>query len=191
MAEEETFSAKQVATRIGTEAKTLRKFLRDPNSGYKAVGQGGRYEFPKEDLPVIKAAFDAWNAGKVKRNRPTNAERALAQKARVIPKPREEAEAAPRTPRRSRNTPPPSPLDEDDLLTRCRQTIGQRARAKGVTTDNQGRWKKVEEPERKLLTKDEALAIVPGLAASVEEASASFNSMLADLSCAEIVEEEH
>ena len=60
----ETYTAKQVATRIGTDAKTLRKFFRSPASTVEAVGQGGRYEFAKEDLPKIKAEFEKWNSAK-------------------------------------------------------------------------------------------------------------------------------
>jgi hypothetical protein len=56
------YSAKQVATRIGTDAKTLRKFLRSPASPYDAVGQGKRYEFPQADLAEIKAAFNRWQS---------------------------------------------------------------------------------------------------------------------------------
>lgn len=67
--EEPTFSAKQVATRIGTDAKSLRKFFRDPTSGYEAVGQGARYDFPASQLPEIKEKFDAWASTKAKRNR--------------------------------------------------------------------------------------------------------------------------
>lgn len=64
MPDEKIYSAKQVATRIGTDAKTLRKFFRSPASPYDAVGQGGRYEFPESMLPEVKKAFDKWNAGK-------------------------------------------------------------------------------------------------------------------------------
>lgn len=145
MAEETTFSAKQVATRIGTEAKILRKFFRDPNSGYKAVGQGGRYDFPESELPEIREKFNAWNKGKTKRNRPTNAQRAAAQAKPAVPRQRKEESEEPRPPRRNRNQPPASPLDEDDLLTRCRSSIGERAKARGVTTDRTGRW--VQAPE--------------------------------------------
>lgn len=60
----ETFSAKQVATRIGTDAKTLRKFLRSGASPYEAVGQGGRYEFPVADLADIKKTFMKWQGKK-------------------------------------------------------------------------------------------------------------------------------
>jgi hypothetical protein len=69
VAEEKTFSAKQVATRIGTDARQLRKFFRDSESGYDAVGQGGRYDFPESQLPEIKAKFDAWASTKTRRNR--------------------------------------------------------------------------------------------------------------------------
>lgn len=174
MAGESTFSAKQIANRIGTEPKTLRKFFRDPKSGYKAVGQGGRYDFPPEELPKIKEAFDAWNKGKTKRNRPTNAERELAKKTGLIPTPRqtpeEDEEPKPRR-RRVTNGTPASPLDEDDLLTRCRMTIGQRAAARGVTTDKQGRWVPTLQPRpKKLLTIDEAEALVPGLAEARKKA---------------------
>jgi hypothetical protein len=48
----DTFSAKQVANRIGTDPKTLRKFLRSPSSPYEAVGQGKRYEFLDLDLDI-------------------------------------------------------------------------------------------------------------------------------------------
>lgn len=171
MAEEKTFSAKQVATRIGTEAKTLRKFFRDANSGYKAVGQGGRYDFPESELPEIREKFNAWNKGKVKRNRPTNAERAAAAKAKpAVPRQRKEAPEEPRVPRRSRNAPPPSPLDEDDLLTRCRSSIGERAKARGVTTDRTGRW--VKAPE--------LMAVIQDLA-DRERAKKAFDSMLEEV----------
>lgn len=60
----ETYTAKQVATRIGTDAKTLRKFFRSPASTIEPCGQGGRYEFAKEDLPTIKAEFTKWNTAK-------------------------------------------------------------------------------------------------------------------------------
>ena len=59
-----TLTAKQVATRIGTDAKSLRKFFRSSASTVEAVGQGGRYEFDKADLPKIKAEFEAWNSKK-------------------------------------------------------------------------------------------------------------------------------
>lgn len=182
MAEEKTFSAKQIATRIGTEAKILRKFFRDEKSGYSAVGQGGRYDFPESDLPKIKAAFDAWNQGKVRRQRPTNAQRALAEKAGIVPKARKEAPAAPRAPRRKRSIAAANPLDQDDLLTRCRSSIAERAAAHGVTVKS-GQWTPIKEAPKKLLSPAEARRIVPGLSPKDfdPEASAEAAAQLEDL----------
>lgn len=59
---DETYSAKQVATRIGTDPKTFRKWLRSTASPYEAVGQGQRYDFPKADLPKIAKQFNAWKS---------------------------------------------------------------------------------------------------------------------------------
>ena len=58
--ERDSYTAKQVAARCGTDAKTLRKFLRSSHSTAEAVGQGGRYEFDADDLPLIKKEFGAW-----------------------------------------------------------------------------------------------------------------------------------
>lgn len=58
-----TIAAKQVATLLGTEAKTLRQFFRSDASTIEPVGSGGRYEFNEEDVPKIKAEFEAWKAG--------------------------------------------------------------------------------------------------------------------------------
>lgn len=60
--EGETLAAKQVATMLNTEAKTLRQFLRSPASTFEAVGSGGRYEFTEGDVPQIKQEFDAWRS---------------------------------------------------------------------------------------------------------------------------------
>src|SRR5690349_21632509 len=56
----ETYTAKQVAMRCGTDAKTMRKFFRSSFSSSEAVGQGGRYEFDAADMPKIKKEFNAW-----------------------------------------------------------------------------------------------------------------------------------
>jgi hypothetical protein len=56
----ETYTAKQIAGRCGTDAKTMRKFFRSPHSTVEPVGQGGRYEFDSKDFPKIKREFDAW-----------------------------------------------------------------------------------------------------------------------------------
>lgn len=59
MAEGKTLGAKQVATRIGTDAKTFRKFLRQSGGG---VGQGRRYDFPEAEVPKLAKEFSAWLA---------------------------------------------------------------------------------------------------------------------------------
>lgn len=58
--ERDSYTAKQVAHRCGTDAKTMRKFFRSSASTVEPVGQGGRYEFAAEDLPTIKQEFNAW-----------------------------------------------------------------------------------------------------------------------------------
>lgn len=66
--ERESYTAKQVAMRCGTDAKTMRKFFRSSHSTVEAVGQGGRYEFDAKDLPKIKTEFANWlNRSSVKR----------------------------------------------------------------------------------------------------------------------------
>lgn len=64
----ETYTAKQVAGRCGTDAKTMRKFFRSSSSTVEPVGQGGRYEFDAKDLPKIKREFDAWTKKSAARN---------------------------------------------------------------------------------------------------------------------------
>ena len=79
----DTYTAKQVATRIGTDAKTLRKFFRSAASTVEPVGQGGRYEFDAEDMPQIKKEFDGWNTTRPTRGRPANADKAATKKSRT------------------------------------------------------------------------------------------------------------
>lgn len=64
-----TLAAKQVATALNTEAKTLRQFFRSDASTVEAVGSGGRYEFAEEDLPQIKAEFEKWKSEHAGRGR--------------------------------------------------------------------------------------------------------------------------
>jgi hypothetical protein len=60
--ERDTYTAKQVATRCGTDAKTMRKFFRSSHSTVEPVGQGGRYEFDARDFPKIQKEFNAWQS---------------------------------------------------------------------------------------------------------------------------------
>lgn len=149
--DDKTYSAKQVATRIGTDAKQLRKFFRDPNSGYDAVGQGGRYDFPESDIPKIKAAFDTWNATKTRRNR-TSPEKKLATAAGLIPGQRTQSPGTDTPPTQRRRRPDQllkaglhgNALD-DDTLSERHAGIGARVKRHGLVPNQQGRL--VEEPE--------------------------------------------
>lgn len=58
--EGETFSAKGAARKLGTDARTLRKFLRSDASPFEPVGQGARYVFDEELFEVLKTAFEEW-----------------------------------------------------------------------------------------------------------------------------------
>lgn len=135
--EEKKYSAKQVATRVGTDAKQLRKFFRDNKSGYTPVGQGGRYDFPESELPKIKATFDAWSATKTTRNRSSNAQRKLAEGAGIV---------APKLPAQRSKAPKVDPklglhgnaMDDDDLHTRM-QGIKARTERHGLVKNQQGR----------------------------------------------------
>lgn len=116
----ETYSAKQVATRIGTDPKTLRKFFRSPKSTFEPVGQGGRYEFPKSDLPAIQKAFDAWKDGKpvksdAARSKPTDPKPGLQKKESKGPVGKDKQSKHKPGPVTTRTvTPTPAPVEEDD-----------------------------------------------------------------------------
>ena len=64
---EEKFSAKEAAIQLGTDARTLRKFIRSAPKGLSIdpVGQGNRYEFTAKDIKSMKKAFTAWGGKKV------------------------------------------------------------------------------------------------------------------------------
>lgn len=54
-------SAKGAATALGTDARTLRKFLRKKNG---LVGQGQRWAIDPEDIDDLRTEFEAWLGGK-------------------------------------------------------------------------------------------------------------------------------
>lgn len=62
MATTEKLSAKQAAIEIGTDARTLRKFLRSDSSTFEPCGQGNRYEFTAKQLKKLQREFDAWGS---------------------------------------------------------------------------------------------------------------------------------
>lgn len=63
MATAEKFSAKQAAIQLGTDARTLRKFIR-ASDDFDSVGQGNRYEFTSKEIKAMKKKFDAWSSKK-------------------------------------------------------------------------------------------------------------------------------
>lgn len=64
-------NTRTVAGMIGTEPATLRKFLRDPSSTFRAVGSGARYEFEESDIPTLKRKFNEWAKGQTKETKVT------------------------------------------------------------------------------------------------------------------------
>lgn len=54
-----SLTAREVADQVGTDPKTLRRFLR-ADVTYNNPGSGGRYVFKESDVPTIKKRFDAW-----------------------------------------------------------------------------------------------------------------------------------
>lgn len=72
-------TSREVAELVGTDPKTLRRFLRDPKSTFVAAGQGGRYSFVKKDIAGLKKRFTAWSNAEAKAR--ANREASKANKA--------------------------------------------------------------------------------------------------------------
>ena len=53
-------SASEVASELGTDPKTFRKFLRSDLSPVERVGQGNRYEIPAAKVRQLTKAYKAW-----------------------------------------------------------------------------------------------------------------------------------
>jgi hypothetical protein len=51
-----------LATEFATTPRTLRKFLRSPESGIESVGKGSRYALPssKREVTALRKRFTAW-----------------------------------------------------------------------------------------------------------------------------------
>lgn len=105
MGEEKTLGAKQVATRIGTDAKTFRKFMRQTEGG---VGQGRRYDFPESELPKLAKLFKAWDRGKADPKHATVKQIEAAITAG-------ELASTPRKKLKQGEEPEPSPYSDEDL----------------------------------------------------------------------------
>lgn len=93
-------TAKAAATKLGTDARTLRKFLRKKQG---TVGQGQRWAISADDIPALKAEFDTWAKGA----------RSTEPKADKAPK----AKAAKAQPKDEPPAPDADELEEiDDLI---------------------------------------------------------------------------
>lgn len=49
-----------LATRLGTEPRILRQFLRSSYCSFKPVGSGSRYKFKVTDLEKLREEYTAW-----------------------------------------------------------------------------------------------------------------------------------
>lgn len=59
-----TLTVKETAIEVGTDARTLRKFLRSDASPIAPVGKGARYAIERKSLRSIKSKFAAWDAAR-------------------------------------------------------------------------------------------------------------------------------
>lgn len=57
MTTEQTLTTRDVAAKLGTDPRTLRRFLRASSQG---VGTGSRYAVSASDVPALKKAFATW-----------------------------------------------------------------------------------------------------------------------------------
>lgn len=60
MATAQQLSAKEVALELKTDARTLRKFLREITPKDEQPGQGGRWTFTKGDVKKLSKQFTTW-----------------------------------------------------------------------------------------------------------------------------------
>lgn len=95
----------QVATKLKTDARTLRKFLRSSVSTFTPVGQGKKYQLQDTDLPSLTEQFRAWSDGKPRTKTGAPAGRPKRAPERMI-----------------------NPLDGDSLMTRTTKSIAERHR---------------------------------------------------------------
>ena len=60
-----SLSAKEVAVQFGTDARTLRKFLRATTPKDDQPGQGNRWSVDEDELKALRKKFDEWALPKV------------------------------------------------------------------------------------------------------------------------------
>lgn len=60
-----TLTTTELAAELGTDTRTVRKFLRDTKGDGKAVvGKGARYSFEKREVRSLKSQFGKWSAAR-------------------------------------------------------------------------------------------------------------------------------
>jgi hypothetical protein len=52
----------QVAEKLGTDARTLRKFLRSDACKVESVGKGSRYQIEAKQVQQLRSQFTKWGA---------------------------------------------------------------------------------------------------------------------------------
>lgn len=104
---ESTYTAKQLARKLNTDPKTLRKFLRSKESPIEAVGQGGRYEFDADAAKLIAKGFKGWGGVKPTKLKDEVADEALEEVTDEETEPEPPKKRAPRKPRASKTVEPP------------------------------------------------------------------------------------
>lgn len=55
--------SRAVADHLGTDPKTLRRFIRSDACPFAAVGAGGRYDFTADQVTAMAEAFKVWTFG--------------------------------------------------------------------------------------------------------------------------------
>lgn len=67
MSETPVMTTSEVASELGTDPKTLRKFFRSDKCDIEPVGQGKRYAITADDIDDLKTSFALWAGGKAKK----------------------------------------------------------------------------------------------------------------------------
>lgn len=70
MAKKKMLTTREVAEKLGTDPRTLRRFLRAKDKG---VGTGARYEFEPRDIAPLKKSFTSWDKARAEENANTAA----------------------------------------------------------------------------------------------------------------------
>lgn len=105
--QDETMTAKQLARKLNTDPKTLRKFLRSKDSPVEAVGQGGRYEFDADASKLIIDGFKNWGGVKTTKLKSEVADEEIEET--------EEPTPAPKRSRRKKETEAPVAAVDDAI----------------------------------------------------------------------------